>query len=113
MVGPPAVLLDRIRTRLGQLYEEWLSRLALCHFATRDSALIEEQDALVAKLRRYQPDSYNGHLVAALAAFVLRRDLVAARREIAACNGSMDAAWRYSEAFLYAYEGDLQNAYRS
>ena len=43
----------------------------------------------------------------------MHRDLETARSEIRACRNSQDAAWRYSEAFLHAYDGDLQRAYVS
>ena len=44
--------------------------------------------------------------------FVARRDVAAAKREIRKCKDSPDCAWRYSEAFLLAYEGALTQAYR-
>ena len=111
--APAAVLLDRTKKRIGELYEEWLNRLMQQHIVKRDPLLLAEQDAVLAKLRRYRPDSVNVRMCAALIAFSLRHDVDAAKREIAACADSPDAGWRYSEAFLYAYEGDLQGAYRS
>jgi hypothetical protein len=111
--APVSVLLDRIRRRIAELYSEWLNRLMRQFVATRNRGLLEEADAIVGKLRRYQPDSYEVRLCAAQIAFVLRRDLRTARAEIDACRGSNDASWRFSDAFLLAYDGDLQSAYRA
>lgn len=110
---PVAVLLDRVKRRIVDLYQEWLTCLARRHIATRDDAILQQHDEIAKKLQRYQPDNYSAHLAAAISAFALRGDIGAARREIAECRGSSDATWRYSEAFLYAYDGDLESAYGS
>ena len=108
-----SVLLDRVRKRLADLYAEWLARLGRRHTRSRDVAAIRESEEVIAKLRRYTADAYGVHLAAAIVAFVLHRDIETARRESQACSGSTDATWRYSEAFLHAYDGDLESAYRS
>ena len=110
---PVSVLLNKVRTRIVELYQEWLARLSRRHVATRSLTVLQEQEAVIRKLRRYEPDDYSTHLAAAMQAFLLRRDLATARQEIRACSGSRDATWRYSEAFLFAYEGDIDSAYRS
>jgi hypothetical protein len=43
---------------------------------------------------------------------MLHRDVATARSEFAACSRIDDASWRYGQAFLAAYEGDLHRAYR-
>jgi hypothetical protein len=48
-----------------------------------------------------------------MSAFILRRDLEGARREIESCKGTPDALWLFSLAFIPAYEGNLDDAYRS
>ena len=106
-------LRDLVRRRLSEVYKEGLARQIRRHTQTRDVAAIQEAEAIIANLRQYAQDGYDVHMVAAMAAFTLHRDMETARSEIRACCNSPDAAWRYSEAFLHAYEGDLQRAYVS
>jgi tetratricopeptide (TPR) repeat protein len=108
-----SVLLDRVRRRIAELYAEWIARLMHSFIQKRDRSLLVQADQLLPKLRAYQRDSYGVHLAAAQIAFELRRDIQTARAEIDACRDVNDAAWQYSDAFLLAYDGDLQSAYRS
>lgn len=110
---PPSVLLDRIRQCLIELYQWRLSGLSREYRATRDRAFLEEQERIGLKLFARTPNDYSLRLLRTLAAFMLRRDLSAARREIDACRGIEDGTWMYGEAFLLAYEGDLEGAYRA
>ena len=108
-----SVLRDRVRRRITEVYKARLARQTRRHTITRDVAAIQEAEEIIANLRQYAHDDYDVHLAAAMAAFALHRDMETARMEIRACRNSPDAAWRYSEAFLYAYDGDLQRAYES
>ena len=108
-----SALRDRVRRRISEVYQVRLTRLIRRHTKTRDVAAIQEADETIGKLRQYTQDDYGVHMVAAMAAFALRRDMETAQKEIQACRKSPDSAWRYSEAFLHAYDGDLQRAYRS
>ena len=108
-----SVLRDRVRRRITEVYKARLARQTRRHTITRDVAAIQEAEEIIANLRQYAQDDYDVHLAAAMAAFALHRDMETARMEIRACRNSPDAAWRYSEAFLYAYDGDLQRAYES
>ena len=111
--GSRSALRDRVRRRISEVYKVRLARQIRRHTRTRDVAAIREAEEVVGKLRQYAQDDYGVHMMAAMAAFALRRDMETARREIRACRRSPDSAWRYSEAFLYAYDGDLQRAYES
>ena len=110
--APIAVLLDRVRKRILELSSAWLTGLSRQYSLKRDKNVLAQSEQVVLKLRAYDPDNYGGHLTAAMAAFLLRRDLEAAKRELAACRQSKDATWMYGEAFLIAYDGDLERAYR-
>ena len=110
----PAVLLDRVLGRIRNLYEVWLAVSNARYVRSRDAAALREIDAICTKFRIYAPDHhYQLHVSAALVAFLLRHDVEAARGELQACRNSTDATWLYSDAFLHAYDGDLQNAYKS
>lgn len=111
--GPLLLLRDRVRRRLADLYRAWFLRSMLAYRTSRLRAELQQTEELLVKLRRFAEDDYVVHLAAAIAAFVLHRDVDTATREIRKCSHSADATWRYSEAFLLAYEGDLQGAYRS
>lgn len=79
----------------------------------RELAGLWEAERYVACLRVYAPEHYGARLCAAICAFVLHKDGTTAMAEIAACKRIEDGGWRYSEAFLLAYEGDLEGAYRA
>jgi hypothetical protein len=111
--APLSALLDRVRGRLIDLYSEWLSRLLRRYTYRRDTAALVEAERVIEQLRRFDSNSYQAKLAAATCAFVLRRDCVKAREEIAACRQMGDAIWMYSAAFLDAYDGNLQAAYRT
>jgi len=66
----------------------------------------------VQKALEYDPNWYSGHLNQAMCAFVLRRDLPVVWECMEKCKKIPDTIWRYSTAFLYAYEGDLGKAYK-
>jgi hypothetical protein len=110
---PLSVLLERVQARLRELYETWLRRLVYHYTLKRDAESLRLAEPVIEKLRRYESDNYGAHLTAAMCAFVLRKDTVAAMREIEACRSSSDSTWLYSMAFLEAYSGNLDAAYRS
>lgn len=107
-----SVLLGRVKARIGELYSAWLDTLSRQYALKRERHFLEEAEALVPRLQAYRDDKYPGYLTAAMAAFMLRRDIDEARRQLQKCRTSQDATWKYSDAFLIAYEGDLDGAYR-
>jgi len=111
--APISVLLATVQRRIGELYFIRLQRLIDQYTSRRDMESLCDAEAMIDKLQVYDPGNYSGHLCRAICAFMLRRNLDEARREIEACRKTHDSAWMYSEAFLHAYDGDLQNAYRS
>jgi hypothetical protein len=110
--APIAVLLSQVRKRICELYGAWMAGLAQQYAVSRDREALKRNEEIVNKLRRYEPDNYAARLTAAMAAFVLRRDVASAMQELAACHATQDGTWMYSEAFLLAYDGDLENSYR-
>jgi major membrane immunogen (membrane-anchored lipoprotein) len=49
-------------------------------------------------------------MVKAICEFVLRRDIPAAHKLITRCRSNLDNTWRYSRAFLHAYQGKMEEA---
>ncbi|MCW5969632.1 MAG: hypothetical protein KIT57_14075 [Blastocatellales bacterium] len=108
-----SVLYSQTRQRLTEIYHGWLAILMNTYIVKRDQSMLSQAEIVVRRLREYDSDSYRAHQSAATAAFVLRRDKQTAMKEIRACKSINDAGWQYSEAFLHAYDGDLDSAYRS
>jgi len=99
--------------RLARLYGIKLGSLMRNYTMDRDRAHLEASEALLDKLAKYDPGNYSQHLQRAICDFVLHRDMRAAWRSVLKCRGIRDVTWRYSEAFLHAYEGNLFKARRS
>lgn len=97
--------------RIKQLYLDWLRALGDHYFMTRERAYVQQADTICDKLLGREPNEYGALLFKAIAEFVLRRDVKAARELVTRCRRVRDATWRYSVAFLHAYEGDLQSAH--
>ena len=107
----PSLNRSKVREKLAALYEVRLTKLGNLYGVKRDKKYLEQCEPVLAKLEDYMPDSYSARLQRAIGAFVLRRDIEKARSELAACHSEQDITWRYSEAFLFAYEGHLDAAY--
>lgn len=106
-------LLALVHARLRELYALWLNTCYTRYAIKKDRSALVKAEELIKKLRTYDPENYHAKLVAAIAAFELHRDIGEARREIARCKSNPDSTWMYSDAFLQAYEGDLDGAYRT
>jgi hypothetical protein len=105
-----AVWRNKVKKRIEEVYAAWLSNLGERFVRKRERSALEEAEEVVARLRAYD---YACRLIAAITSFTLRNDIDSARREIDACRDVDDATWKYSEAFLIAYDGDLEGAYRA
>ena len=78
---------------------------------TKDPNFLLVAEPLINRLQELEPDSYDGHIRRSLWLFVMKRDITGARKEIAKCNHIRhNAAWRYSHAFLFAYEAKNDTA---
>lgn len=100
----------RLPERFVQLYEAWLDVLYRSYYVSRDLSALRAAVPVVERLLKRAPSSYSGLLLKGMMAFLLHRDLDAAKRSIGACRRIRDVAWRYSLAFLYAYEGNMREA---
>ena len=108
-----STLLAKVQSRLKALYFALLVHAGERYRRLRDKSELEIAEQIIPKLREYDPNNYQCKLSAAMAAFTLRRDIQSAKEEIAACGHEKESAWRYGEAFLFLYEGELENAYHS
>jgi tetratricopeptide (TPR) repeat protein len=63
-------------------------------------------------VQEIDPGNYDAHLVRAICMFLRNQDIEGARQEIKKARNERNAAWQYSEAFLAAYEGKLEEAHK-
>lgn len=96
--------------RIIALYTNWLDALAGAYIQTRKQEYLQRADDIAKRLLARSPDNYKGLLVAAMAEFVLRKDIGTAKHHLRACKGVEDVSWHFSLAFLYAFEGRMRDA---
>lgn len=107
--GIPGVaqLRSLVPQRLAEVYDV-KSRLAFMRWRqTHALEQLELADSYAEKLRALVGYSYPYYLGKAIWLFVHEHDINGALEQIRKCRGQTDATWRYSEAFLRAYQGDL------
>ena len=109
---PIREIAQRLPQRMIALYDAWLRYLVNRYILTRDRKTLADADDIARKLLERMPSNYGGLLIRSIAAFQLRRDIVEARRHLRGCRRVDDGTWRYNEAFLSAYEGNLDSALR-
>jgi tetratricopeptide (TPR) repeat protein len=100
----------RLPARFRQLYAAWLFHLYQAYFSTRNRQYVIKSDEICSKLLQYEPTNVNGMMVKAICEFVLRQDIPAAHKLITRCRTDLDNTWRYSRAFLHAYQGKMEEA---
>jgi tetratricopeptide (TPR) repeat protein len=71
-------------------------------------------DIFINIMQEIDPNNYSAHLQRAIYLFRACRNIEGSKSEIAlaAQLHTGDYTWAYSRAFLFAYEGDLENAYK-
>lgn len=110
--GPIATIRDRIPKRLGEVLKAQLKWDCRRYTQTRDKSVLVPLEQVAEELNILSPNLYDVRLIRSLCHFVLRRDIAAAREELNNCKQTVDSSWRWNLAFLSAYEGDLDSAYR-
>jgi len=80
---------------------------------TKNKSLLIEMKSPLEILKNIDPNNYQAHLLRGIYLFLVERNITEAKKEIERSKNNLDATWRYNEAFLYAYEGNLDKAERS
>ena len=110
----PAI--NKIKHRLpSRLTDVYLTQARINHYhwrQTRDPEILIKIKNFLDKLQTISPNNYDANLLRSIYYFVSSRDLNSAKTEIKKCENNIDATWRYSYAFLLAYEGDLKRSLR-
>lgn len=112
-IPPAQEILKRARNHLGMIYDEQI-RLLLDDFRrTKDASVLQEVERIISKRKIQIENNYAVSLASAMCTFVLTRDVAAARDEILKYKNPADNVWLFNLAFLSAYEGDLNGAYKN
>lgn len=100
----PRRLADIYSARANHAHQKWRN--------TRSIGDLNDANANADEYNRILPDTYQYRLARALWLFVAKHDVVGAINLLGSCRGESDAVWRYSLAFLYAYQGRLDDSER-
>lgn len=100
----PDRLVDIYLTQAAILFKRWDKH--------HHCKLIEEAIPFLEKIEKIRPNDYQFLLLNAIRYFVIDRNLAVAIREIRKCKHENGPEWRYSLAFLQAYQGNLKQAYK-
>lgn len=98
--------------RLREIYQETAFIQSHRYSMKRDKRALEELEKILDKLQARYPHDHSAHHSRAFIAFVLHRDIETTRKELDACSSQEESQVLFSQAFLDAYEGDLQAAYK-
>jgi hypothetical protein len=98
---------------LKQLYDNLLIVVSDEWVIHRDTQRLQAMDDIAAKLLQRDNHHYNSLLTKAIGDLLIRHSVQDALQTIEKCKGSKDPAWRYSLAFLQAYESRLDEAHES
>ncbi|OFW98454.1 MAG: hypothetical protein A3J37_04080 [Alphaproteobacteria bacterium RIFCSPHIGHO2_12_FULL_45_9] len=107
---------NTIKSQLSHLYSKIIADNLNLWRATNDVRYLTESQAFVEKLKNLQTQNEAEHdltaVSAAIGAFVLHRDIDRAYRELEKCKNK-NQSWFCNIAFLKAYEGNLDAAYKN
>jgi hypothetical protein len=110
--------MQKIRSKLPswllEINTHRINRLIALFIRNRDRTYLEEAEPVLANISAMGGgNAYSVCLCEAICRFVLHRDVAGARRALRKADPAVkkkDARWRFSEAFLHAYTGDLGKA---
>lgn len=112
--SPPAFVQPIARNlpmHLLDLYGAWRGFAAQEYYFRRSTSALQRLDEVSTKVLHRDPDNYGALLSKAICYFRLHHDFDKAKACIKQCEREKDVTWRYSLAFLLAYEGDLKAAH--
>jgi len=106
-----------------QVLKQYKARLATClvlsglhaiqlYYKNRSEGYLDKMGHYLDVIQEIDPGNYDAHLVRAIYLFLRNHDIEGARQEIKKAKNERNAAWQYSEAFLAAYEGRLEEAHK-
>jgi len=82
------------------------------YYKSKPKDYLDKMGEYLNTVQEVDPGNYDAHLILAICVFLQKKDIESARQEIRKARNERNAAWQYSEAFLAAYEGKLEEAHR-
>lgn len=101
---------NRLPEYLKNIYSE---KMQICHLQWTKDKTINTMDGLklyMDKLDKISPGTYYVANMRAIYYFVSSRNTKLARNELLKCKNEKDSTWRFSEAFIIAYDGNLKQS---
>ncbi|MEO7859222.1 MAG: hypothetical protein ABIU05_02065 [Nitrospirales bacterium] len=106
-----------------QVLKKYKARLASClvlsglhaiqlYYKNKSAGYFDKMGNCLDVIQEIDPGNYDAHLVRAICLFLRNHDIEGARQEIRKAKNERNVAWQYSEAFLAAYEGKLEEAHK-
>lgn len=86
--------------------------LAGLAYRVKENDFLNKMDKYLTIVQEVDPRNYSAHLLRGIYYFLTDRNITKAKEEIRKSRNERDAAWQFSEAFLSAYDGDLEQAHR-
>lgn len=102
-----------LRRRLPNLLIEEANQANFIYLWNRPSQFLENMKKCLDLLETLEPRNYHAHLIRAAYYFLSSKNILKAKREIRRAKNERDSAWEFSQAFLEAYEGDLEKSHRT
>jgi hypothetical protein len=105
-------LRSQVPKQLIQIRDALLNHLMRSYTKEREIVHLEEIQQLIESYEPKDAARYDVCMAGAICQFMLNRDVAGARKLLQMHQGSKDPSVQVSLAFLDAYEGNLQEAYR-
>ncbi len=105
-------IISRIEGHLIAVYRSVIEDKLNGWRATGDKAILAEVSDRIEKLLNISPNDFFGRNAAAISQIVLLDDAETAENELMASEEKNTPTWNYNKAFLRAYQGDLDSAYK-
>lgn len=106
------VELKRFKARLAECLVLSGLHATRVYYKNKSDGYLDKMARYLDVVQEIDPGNYDAHLVRAICLFLQNEDIEGARQEIKKAKNERNAAWQYSEAFLVAYEGRLEEAHK-
>ncbi|MFA5167318.1 MAG: hypothetical protein WC530_02165 [Candidatus Omnitrophota bacterium] len=81
-------------------------------YRSKEENYLRKMERFLSVLQEVDPGNYEAHLLRGIYYFLFERDIVKAKEEIRKSRNERDVSWQFSDAFLTAYDGDLETAHK-
>lgn len=103
---------NRLPSRLKDVYVLQATLLYASWTRSKNPELLMQLKIFLDKLKVLSPENYEACELRSIWYFLTARDIKSAKNEIIRNKAKTYNTWRYNHAFLLAYEGNLQEAFR-